>query len=255
MAEAARRAYHDRARHLGDPDFVDVPVTDLTSIEYARTLASGISLKEAGQSNKLQPVAFPRAESTETTHLSVVDRWHNMVSLTTTLNLNFGSGWMAEGTGVLLNNEMDDFSVKPGQANAFGLIGSHANRVEPGKRPLSSMTPTLVFKDGKPYFATGTPGGSRIITMVMQVIVNVADFGMNIASASAVPRMHHQWNPDRIDLEQGFSPDTIRILQAAGHKVEPSRAAGRVQTVGIGDNEFLGYCDPRSADGAATGVN
>ena len=253
IAEAARRAYADRAQHLGDPDFVKVPVQKLISPEYALELAKQISMDQATPSTAIEPLVSIPSESPETTHLSVVDQWGNMVSLTTTLNLNFGSGWMAQGTGVLLNNEMDDFAIKPGVPNAFGLTGSHANRIEAGKRPLSSMTPTIVLRGAEPFFATGSPGGSRIITIVLQVIVNVADHGMNIAAAGAVPRMHHQWLPDRIDLEPGYSPDTIRILQLLGHQIEPSRAAGRVQSVTTQMNVKLGASDPRSEDGAAIG--
>ncbi len=253
MAEAARRAYADRAQHMGDPDFVDIPIKKLISADYALELFRQISMNKATQSSAIKAWVQIPTESPETTHLSVVDQWGNMVSLTTTLNLNFGSGWMADGTGVLLNNEMDDFSIKPGVPNAFGLIGSHANRIEAGKRPLSSMTPTIVFRDGIPFFATGTPGGSRIITIVLQVIVNVADHGMNIAAAGAAPRMHHQWLPDRMDLEPGFSPDTIRILRGLGHQIAPSRAAGRVQSVAIRPDAKLGASDPRSEDGAAIG--
>ena len=253
MAEAARRAYADRAQHMGDPEFVKVPVKELISTRYADELARQISMNLATPSKTIQPLIPTPPESPETTHLSVVDQWGNMVSLTTTLNLNFGSGWMADGTGVLLNNEMDDFSIKPGVPNAFGLTGSAANRIEAGKRPLSSMTPTIVFRDGKALFATGSPGGSRIITIVLQVIVNVADHGMNIAAAGAVPRMHHQWLPDRLELEPGFSPDTVRILQLSGHQVEPSRAAGRVQSVASQPDMKLGASDPRSEDGAAIG--
>lgn len=253
MTEAARRAYADRATYMGDPDFVDVPIDRLTSGEYAKELAAGIQENQATPSKQIRAPVDLAKESTETTHLSVVDQWANMVSLTTTLNLNFGSGWMAEGTGVLLNNQMDDFAAKPGSPNAFGLIGSAANQIEAGKRPLSSMTPTIVLRDGRPWLATGTPGGSRIITTVVQIIVNVADHSMNIAAAGAVPRTHHQWLPDRIDLEPGYSPDTIRILQKMGHQVAPSRAFGRVQTVSQDDAMSFGASDPRSTDGAAIG--
>lgn len=256
MSEAARRAYADRAVFLGDPDFVDVPVSWLTSMDYAQKLASQISVERATPSREVHAGKAPAAEGTQTTHLSVMDQWGNTVSLTTTLNLNFGSGWMATGTGVLLNNEMDDFTSKPGVANAFGLTGSQANRIEAGKRPLSSMTPVIAFQNGEPWFATGSPGGSRIITIVLQVMLNIVDHGMNIAAAGAAPRMHHQWLPDKIDLETGFSPDTIRILQLSGHKVDPSRAAGRVQTVARQTHSrpgWLGASDPRSADGAAIG--
>jgi len=254
FAEVAKLAYADRATHLGDPDFYPVPSAQLISPEYARARRALISATQATPSIDIQAGQARAHEPTETTHFSVADRHGNLVATTTTLNLNFGSGWMAQGTGVLLNNEMDDFAIKPGVPNAFGLIGSKANALEPGKRPLSSMTPTLLFKDGQPWIATGSPGGSRIITIVLQVITNVVDFDMNIAAASAMPRMHHQWLPDTLWLEQGFSPDTIAILQAMGHQVLPSRAAGRVQSVAIEGQEQLGAHDPRSHDGAAIGV-
>lgn len=254
LSEVAKLAYADRATHLGDPDFYQVPVEQLLSAAYLDERITLIDDVRATPSDRIKAGQFKRDESTETTHFSVVDRQGNMVATTTTLNLNFGSGWMATGTGVLLNNEMDDFAIKPGVPNAFGLMGSQANAVEPGKRPLSSMTPTLLFKDGQPWIATGSPGGSRIITIVLQVISNAVDFGMNIAAAGAMPRMHHQWLPDTLWLEQGFSPDTVDILRARGHNVVPSRAAGRVQSVAIDGNEQLGASDPRSGDGAAIGV-
>ena len=254
LSEVARLAYADRATHLGDPDFYPVPVSELLNPAYIEDRLTLISEDRATPSSEIKSGEIAPNEPSETTHFSVVDRHGNLVATTTTLNLNFGSGWMAAGTGVLLNNEMDDFAVKPGVPNAFGLIGSQANSVEPGKRPLSSMTPTLIFKDGQPWIATGSPGGSRIITIVLQVVTNVVDYGMNIAAAGAMPRMHHQWLPDTLWLEQGFSPDTIAILQALGHNVSPSRAAGRVQSVSIEGVHQLGASDPRSGDGAAIGV-
>lgn len=254
LSEVAKLAYADRATHLGDPDFYPVPAGQLIDPAYAKSRLTLINQSNATPSVQIKAGELVQPESTETTHFSVADRFGNLVSTTTTLNLNFGSGWMAAGTGVLLNNEMDDFSAKPGSPNAFGLIGNQANAIEPGKRPLSSMTPTLLFKDGKPWIATGSPGGSRIITIVMQYILNVTDFDMNIATASAMPRMHHQWLPDTLWLEQGFSPDTIAILQSMGHPIKASRASGRVQSVAIEGTQQLGASDPRSTDGAATGV-
>lgn len=254
LSEAAKLAYADRATHLGDSDFHPVPIQALIDKQYAQSRLSLINQDRATPSQRIKAGEPLNRESTETTHFSVADRHGNLVATTTTLNLYFGSGWMAANTGVLLNNEMDDFAAKPGAPNAFGLIGNQANAIAPGKRPLSSMTPTLLFKNGKPWIATGSPGGSRIITIVLQYITNVTDFGMNIANAAAMPRMHHQWLPDTLWLEQGFSPDTIAILQAMGHDVKASRAAGRVQSVAIEGNKQFGASDPRSTDGAAIGV-
>ena len=178
-----------------------------------------------------------------------------MVSLTTTLNLNFGMGMVASGTGILLNNEMDDFSVKPGAPNTFGLVGNMANQVQANKRPLSSMTPVIALKNSQPWMATGSPGGPRIITTVLQQLVNIIDHDMNIAQAMSVPRMHHQWMPDQIRLEKGFSPDTIKLLQGMGHDVRILPAMGSLQTVKIDDaGQFWGASDPRRIDGAAIGV-
>ncbi|UOD49324.1 gamma-glutamyltransferase [Orrella daihaiensis] len=254
FSEVAKLAYADRATHLGDADFYPVPIHELIAKDYAQSRLSLINETHATASEQIKSGQPKTQESTETTHFSVADRHGNLVATTTTLNLNFGSGWMAEGTGVLLNNEMDDFSAKPGFPNAFGLIGNQANAIAPGKRPLSSMTPTLLFKEGKPWIATGSPGGSRIITIVLQFITNVSDHGMNIASASAMPRMHHQWLPDTLWLEQGFSPDTIAILRGMGHPVKASRAAGRLQSVAIEGRQQFGASDPRSTDGAAIGI-
>ena len=180
------------------------------------------------------------------THFSVIDKDGNAVSNTYTLNFSFGSGIAVPGTGFLLNNEMDDFSSKPGTMNAFGLLGGEANSIKAGKRPLSSMTPTMVFKNGQLFFATGSPGGSRIITTVLQIIVNIIDHNMNLSEASIAPRMHHQWFPDIISLESGFSPDSIQILKNRGHNVKSARGSiGNVQSVGFQNGLFLGASDTR----------
>ncbi|MBT3535911.1 MAG: gamma-glutamyltransferase [Rhodospirillaceae bacterium] len=248
MVEAMKLAYADRAQHLGDPDFWTVPIKGLTSKAYANKLSARIDPYRARPSADINHGDPAPYESNETTHFSVMDGHGNVVSNTYTLNFSFGTGIVAPGTGILLNNEMDDFSAKPGVPNAFGLIGGEANAIHGGKRPLSSMTPTIVFKNGKPVLATGTPGGSRIITMVLQVLLNVIDHGMNIAEATAAPRIHHQWLPDKLFVEQGFSPDTQAVLRQRGHKVTPSRAAGSVQSVmrAPKDGGFLGASDPRS---------
>ena len=209
-------------------------------------LAGRIDMQRATPSVAVAPGVAPAAESEDTTHYSVIDADGNVVSNTYTLNFSFGSGIAVPGAGFFLNNEMDDFVAKPGVPNAFGLLGGEANAIETGKRPLSSMTPTIVFKDGEPWFATGSPGGSRIITTVLQMIVNVVDHDMNIAEASAAPRMHHQWHPDKLQLEDGFSPDTIRILEARGHTIASSQfSMGSLQTVSLRDGVFRGASDPR----------
>jgi len=254
IAESARLAYADRAEHLGDPDFVKVPQKGLVAKKYADELAGKIKLDRATPSATVKPGQPQAFESDQTTHFSVMDTAGNVVSCTYTLNLNFGSGIVARGTGVLLNNEMDDFSIKPGVPNAFGLIGGDANAIAPGKRPLSSMTPVIVSTQQGQILATGSPGGARIITTVLQQLINIIDFKMNIAEAIAMPRMHHQWLPDFLRLERGYSPDTIALLQKMGHEVRIMPAMGRVQTVQRQGELFLGASDPRNPDGAAHGL-
>jgi gamma-glutamyltranspeptidase/glutathione hydrolase len=252
LAETARLAYADRSKHLGDPDFYDVPADWLMSKAYAKQLAATIDMKRARASSDVAPGVPPAYESPDTTHFSVIDSDGNVVSNTTTLNFSFGSGIAVTGAGFLLNNEMDDFSAKAGVPNAYGLIGHEANEIDGGKRPLSSMTPTIVLDDGKAWFATGSPGGSRIITTVLQMIVNVIDHGMNIAEAEAAPRMHHQWLPDVLQLESGFSPDTIRILESRGHEIAASQwSMGSLQTVAWKDGVFRGSSDPRRPNAAS----
>jgi gamma-glutamyltranspeptidase/glutathione hydrolase len=252
LAETMRLAFADRSKHLGDPEFYEVPVAWLTSDEYAAQLASGIDLDKVRPSSDVLPGVAPPLESPDTTHFSIMDADGNVVSNTYTLNLSFGSGISVSGAGFLLNNEMDDFVSKPGVPNAFGLLGDKANEVESGKRPLSSMTPIIVFADGEPWFTAGSPGGSYIITAVLQMLVNVIDHGMNIADAVNKPRMHHQWYPDELRLESGYSPDTIRLLQEKGHSMQSSTSAmGSVQSVAWKDGVYRGASDPRRSDGGS----
>ena len=253
MTEAMKLAYADRAEYLGDPDFVKVPLKGLTSKRYADQLAVGIDANKARTAQDIKPGKPQAYESDQTTHYSVVDKAGNAVAVTYTLNTNFGSGIVAKGTGVMLNNEMDDFAAKPGVANAYGLVGGDANAVQAGKRPLSSMTPTLVLKDGKVALVTGSPGGPRIITTVLQTIVNTIDYGMNPAEAAATLRFHHQWMPDKLRLEKGFSQDTLNLLKARGHKIVVKPAMGRTQTIQVQGDRLLGASDPRNPDGRTLG--
>lgn len=255
MAEAMKLAYADRSEYLGDPDFVDVPVAALTSKDYAAELRGKISAEYATPSAMIGPGDLAPYESDQTTHFSVVDKAGNAVSNTYTINLNYGSGLVAEGTGVLMNNEMDDFSAKPGVPNAFGLVGGDANAVQPGKRPLSSMTPTIVVKDGETWLVTGSPGGARIITTVLQVILNMIDHGMNVAEASTAPRVHHQWLPDEFRIEEGISRDTLRLLAAKGHTISEKPVMGSTQSImrDPASGALLGASDPRRPDAATLG--
>lgn len=254
MAEAMKRAYADRSEYLGDTDYVEVPLDGITSKSYAETLRNGIDVAQATPSDQIAPGNPLPHESNETTHFSVVDKWGNAVSNTYTINFSYGSGITVAGAGFLLNNEMDDFSAKPGVPNAYGLIGGEANRIQPGKRMLSSMSPTIVRKDGKNVLVTGSPGGSRIITTTLQVIMNVVDHGLNIQSAVSAPRIHHQWLPDEIRIEQGISPDTIDLLEAMGHTVAPGSAMGAIQSILVDDNGTRwGAADPRRSTSSARG--
>ncbi|VXB14494.1 gamma-glutamyltranspeptidase [Enhydrobacter sp. AX1] len=253
MAESMKLAYADRSEYLGDPDFVKIPVTGLTSKAYANERVKTIDDNKARLSSTIKPGKPQPYESDQTTHFSVMDKAGNAAAVTYTLNLNFGSGIVAEGTGILLNNEMDDFSVKPGVPNAFGLVGGTANAIEAKKRPLSSMTPTIVMKNNKPWLVTGSPGGARIITTVLQSVVNTIDHEMNPAEAIITPRVHHQWLPDELRVEEGISPDTIKLLQDKGHKVVTKAPMGRIQIIQADDSGFYGYSDPRNPDGKTLG--
>ncbi|HXE73858.1 MAG TPA: gamma-glutamyltransferase, partial [Candidatus Nitrosotenuis sp.] len=244
----------DRSRWLGDPDFVKVPLGWLTSKAYADRLRADIPRGRARRSSQVAPGQPPDDESPDTTHLSVVDAQGNAVALTYTLNFSYGSHAVAEGTGILLNNEMDDFSAAPGQPNAFGLVGGEYNAIAPGKRPLSSMTPTLVTRQGRLAMVLGSPGGSRIITTVLQVFLNVAEFGRNAQSAVSAPRVHHQWLPDEVFYEEGISPDTLALLQGWGHPLTPSRSFGHAILIVAGpDGTLEGGVDPRRP-GTALGL-
>jgi gamma-glutamyltranspeptidase/glutathione hydrolase len=251
MAEAMKLAYADRSEYVGDPEFVEVPVKALTSKAYAAHLRDLIDRNRARPADRIKPGDLAPYESHETTHFSIVDAAGNAVANTYTINFSYGSGLVADGTGILLNNELDDFSAKPGVPNAYGLIGGDANAVGANKRPLSSMSPTIVLKDGKPFLITGSPGGSRIITTVLQVIMNVIDHGMNVAEATYAPRVHHQWLPDELRIEEGLSPDTIALLAHKGHDVVVMDAMGSTQTIMVTNAGLLGSSDPRQA-GALT---
>jgi len=254
MAEAEKYAYADRSEYLGDPDFVKVPWQALTSKAYARTLAQQIDMAKARPSSEIKPGKLEPYESNQTTHFSVVDKQGNAVAVTYTLNTYFGSGIVAGKSGILMNNEMDDFSAKPGTPNVYGLVGGEANAVQPAKRPLSSMSPTIVAKGGKTWLVTGSPGGSRIITTVLQMVVNSIDFGMNVAEATSAPRFHHQWLPDQLRVEKGFSPDTLRLLEAKGQHVKVLPSMGSTQSIMIGpDGMLYGASDPRSIDDLSAG--
>lgn len=247
--EVMRRVYADRAEHLGDPEFYSVPVQWLLSKEYAQQRRATIDTTKASSSKDISHGRPPAHESEQTTHYSIVDKWGNCVAVTTTLNGGFGSYVAVDGAGFLLNNEMDDFSAKPGTPNMFGALGNIANEIQPNKRMLSSMTPTIVVKNGKPFMVIGTPGGTTIITTVMQVICNVIDFGMNIQEAIDAPRIHHQWSPDLTYYEKrGLSFDTIEKLTAMGHRLQERRGTSGLAEGIIIDNErgiYYGATDPR----------
>jgi len=253
MVEAMKRAYADRALFLGDPDKVKAPVEKLISKDYAATWRATIDPEHATPASAIRAGGTVQSEGRNTTHFSVVDSFGNAVSNTYTLNFSYGVGLVAEGTGILLNNELDDFAVKPDAPNAYGLIGYEANAPGPGKRPLSSMTPTIVLKDGKPFLITGSPGGSRIITTVLQVVVDVIDRGMDIASAVSAPRLHNQWLPDQVFVEPGVSPDVIAALQARGDEVVPTRPFTSANSIVITPEGFVGAADPRSHGALAVG--
>jgi gamma-glutamyltranspeptidase/glutathione hydrolase len=253
MIEAMKRAYADRALFLGDPDAVENPVARLTSKSYAAKWRATIDPAHATPASKIRAGGMADTEGRNTTHFSVVDRFGNAVSNTYTLNFNYGLGLVAEGTGILLNNELDDFAVKPGAPNAFGLTGFAANAPAPGKRPLSSMTPTIVLKDGKPFLITGSPGGSHITTAVLQVIVNVIDRGMSIADAVDTPRVHDQWTPDEVFVEPALSPAIAAALQARGDAITVQRPSTSANSIEVTREGFTGAADPREGGALAVG--
>jgi gamma-glutamyltranspeptidase/glutathione hydrolase len=250
--EAMKRAYADRAVYMGDPDSVRMPLAMLTSKDYAAKLRAGIGPR-ATPAADIHPGKPEDPEGRNTTHFSVVDSDGNAVSNTYTLNFSYGLGLVADGTGVLLNNELDDFTAKPGASNAYGLLGFAANLPGPGKRPLSSMTPTIVLKDGKPVLVTGSPGGSRIITAVLQVIVNALDFHMPVSAAVEAPRLHNQWMPDKTDVEPGFPPAVLDALVARGHRIVPTAPHTSANSIAVTEHGYVGAADSRTRGSMAAG--
>jgi gamma-glutamyltranspeptidase/glutathione hydrolase len=249
LTETMRRAFADRAEYLGDPEFTTVPLRGLVAPAYATALRKTIDPAKATPSAVVKPGSPAAHESPSTTHLSVVDRWGNAVSTTQTVNYTFGSCVVAEGTGVVLNDEMDDFSIKPGVPNAYGLVGSAANAVAAKKTMLSSMSPTMVFApDGRLELVVGSPGGPRIISATLQTIINVIDFKMPLVDAVHAPRIHHQWLPDEMRAEKGaLTPDVLAKLTAMGHKIAEKGSIGDVQAVGVEpDGGLIGVSDTRS---------
>ena len=258
IAEAMKFSYADRSKYLGDPDFVEVPTEALISKDYARGLAAKISMNRALPSDEIAPGDLAIYESDETTHYSVVDAEGNMVGNTYTLMFSFGSGVVIEGTGILMNNNMGNFTLRSDIPDAFGLMGSENNLIRPNRRPVSSMSPVMVSRDGQPILMTGSPGGSKIISANMQMVLNVLEFGMNIADAAVAPRIHHQWKPDVMEIESGISPDTVTRLIDLGHSInfsQRSAGMGSLQTVMQEDGMFFGFSDPRRPGAGAIGVD
>jgi gamma-glutamyltranspeptidase / glutathione hydrolase len=253
VAEVMRRYYADRSQYLGDPDFGKLPLTGLLDPAYIKRRRETIDATRATSSSQILPGRPTGRDGGETTHYNVVDAQGNAVAVTYTLNEGYGNGITVPGLGFLLNDEMDDFAAKPGSPNAFGLIQGELNAIQPGKRPLSSMTPTILTRDGKFFMAVGAPGGSRIISAVLQVILNVVDFGMNAQDAVDAPRIHHQWQPDTLYLEPGISPDTVALLKSRGYDVDhaPGLVLARVEAI-VNDGGWLqGGSDGRASGKAA----
>jgi gamma-glutamyltranspeptidase/glutathione hydrolase len=255
MVEAERRVFADRSKYLGDPDFYKVPTQELTTIQYNNDRMKDFNPEHATPSDSVRPGSLPGYESEETTHFSIVDKWGNAVAVTTTLNGWFGSYVVVGGSGFLLNNEMDDFSSKPGVPNMFGVLGGEANKIEPGKRMLSAMTPTIVEKDGKLFMVLGTPGGSTIITSVFQVTMNVVDHNMGMQEAVDAKRVHSQWYPDVVAPESGtLSKDDSLKLVNMGHSITTRRSIGRVDAILVlGDGRLEAGADHTRGDDTAAG--
>ena len=252
LSETMKYAYADRSEYLGDPDYFEVPISKITAKEYAKIISASIEELGVLPSSKINPGMYINPESNETTHFSIADKFGNVISNTYTINSAFGSGVTIKGTGILMNNEMDDFSGQPGVPNQFGLLGGIANEIEPAKRPLSSMTPTIVFDNGDPFLAIGSPGGSRIITAVLQIILNVIDFEQSLEEATDSKRVHHQWYPDDIDIEETYNQ--INELMDLGYKIDIIDTATCTQSIMIDGGEFIGVSDLRRPDSLALGV-
>ena len=255
LNEVMKYAYADRSQYLGDPDYVDVPVNKLISKGYAESISKKITIDSVTQSDDIKAGMYIDLESDETTHFSIADKYGNLVSTTYTLNSSFGSKVVIAKTGILMNNEMDDFSSAPGVPNQFGLLGGKFNEIQPSKRPLSSMTPTIVFKNNSPFLIMGTPGGSRIITAVLQNFLNIAEFEMNLADSINKPRVHQQWYPDLLFLEKGFDVLHAEKITELGQEVYFMDPGTALESIMIKNNYFYGYGDTRRPDSKAIGVN
>ena len=253
FTEAMKIAYADRSEYLGDPDFVKVPVAALTSKRYAQARTKDIDPAKARPAREIKPGQLPPYESDQTTHYSIIDSEGNAVANTYTLNFSYGLGLVAEGTGVMLNNELDDFAAKAGVPNAFGLVGGEANAPGPRKRPLSSMSPTILLDQGRVVLVTGSPGGSRIISTVLNVVTNIVDHKMGVMEAVSAPRLHHQWLPDELRIERGFSPDTLKLLEAKGHKLVVGAASGSAHSILVTSRGLEGAADQRQRGTLASG--
>ena len=251
MAEAMRRYFADRSRYIGDPDFVKVPVDALLDRRYVAKLRQSIDPDHATPSARVHPGSFSTREGGDTTHFAVVDASGNAVAVTFTLNSRYGSGVTVPALGFLLNNNMDNFAADPGRTNQYGLVQGEANAIQPGKRPVSSMTPTIVLREGKLFMVVGTPGGPTILNSVLQAFVNVVDFGMGAQDAVNAPRFHHQWYPDMLYVEPGFSPDTLRLLETRGHQIELKPSNNDLNMILIAGGWLQGAVDPRREGKAA----
>ena len=255
LAETMKYAYADRSKYLGDPDFYDVPVKQLVDKAYASAIARDIQLGLTTPSNDIFPGEKLPTEGMETTHFSVSDKYGNTVSNTYTINSSYGAKVVVEGLGFLLNNEMDDFAAAPGIPNQFGLLGGVANKIEPYKRPLSSMTPSIVFLDEKPFLITGSPGGSRIISTVLQMILNVVEFNMEVSDATIQPRIHHQWKPDVLGIEAGLNPEVINLLNTTNQDIYIHSPGTSLESIVLKNNYHYGFGDTRRPDSLALGSN
>ncbi len=255
LTETMKYAYADRSKYLGDPDFYDVPVKQLVDKAYASAIAKDIQLGITTPANDIFPGEKLPTEGMETTHFSVSDKYGNTVSNTYTINSSYGAKVVVEGLGFLLNNEMDDFAAAPGIPNQFGLLGGEANKIEPYKRPLSSMTPSIVFLDEKPFLITGSPGGSRIISTVLQMILNVVEFNMEVSDATIQPRIHHQWKPDVLGIEAGLNPEVINLLNTTNQDIYIHSPGTSLESIVLKNNYHYGFGDTRRPDSLALGSN
>jgi len=255
LTEVMKYAYADRSKYLGDPDFYEVPVSKLIEQVYAASIANSITIGKTISSDEIYPGAMLPPEGMETTHFSISDKFGNTVSNTYTINSSYGAKVVVEGLGFLLNNEMDDFAAAPGIPNQFGLLGGDANKIEPYKRPLSSMTPTIIFFQDKPYLITGSPGGSRIITTVLQMILNVIEFEMEVSDATVQPRIHHQWKPDVLGLEKGFNSSVIELLMRSPQKLYVHSPGTSLESIVLKNSYHYGFGDTRRPDSLAKGSN